>query len=501
MVMGRLTNERQAELDRKMAAVMAEFKRRRRVEHLSNGDIEETLRDHNVITTHGYMTYKGFAKQLKDDKVLGVNQWRSKFVCRGLLFLIRHGKRSRAEAIELLAARFPASPSGKTDLKTQKSRINQALNTAGLASNRTAKKNQPLRNRVKALYDQGLSWKNIKEALETEFPEAHSWNVASILRNERADLPDGFFTPKIKNYRDLLDHTADNAHLLGLIWADGSVRPGREAHIRLMEEDEPYLSEVARRLVVDGDPPKLGRVERREGDESYSTKACVYFTIAREHYANYVLSQGKTANSLQDEHGLPAFLSTANTSRFWAFMRGFFEGDGTLTAGTLSFSCNRNLGRELIDELDRRLETRLFILADKSIVRVGCSKGPRPLMLIAGMYSAPGPRMERKRQAAEALWNSTRNKYGVTTPFSELQALTGEGLLTLQRQLLGHVKNDYYIEAVHTETGERFEGRKSEFEESTDIEGRYITRVVNENSDREITGGWKIRRLEPLASA
>jgi DNA-binding transcriptional regulator WhiA len=473
--MGRMKAAEQKVFDRNWDKFVQEFKQVRRTGDVSRKDKEQLIIKYNLITTNGLITYKKLCDILLKRKIMTDRDYKTTLILRGFLFSSRHNE--RAHVVSILANRF------NVDCNS----INARLRNLGLRQ-RIAKKTETWQAAAKEMFKKGDSYKTISKQVK----KPTTLVIAFFRYDSGLKLSSDYGVRGIQiSYRNLQAKTIENSHLEGFIWADGTVQAGNEVAISICVDDQDYLNELASGLVTSGQGPKVSIIKTKFTSDRYSYKDRVGLTIARKSYANYLQSLGLPQNKEKSEFGFPDYI-LKDTKNFWAFLRGFFEGDGTITKEQIGICVNLKQANDLNTLLIKFFGFSGNIIPDKSIYRLSFGGLPQVMFLLAGMYSARGICMARKMRISKECWNKNKKNYGITLDFEELPLISREQLRSkVFRSLQKKMKAlKYNIVAKNIHTGETFTGLKSDLVSKLDTKTTYVTRA--EKGQRKSVCGWRI---------
>ncbi|WP_141235564.1 hypothetical protein [Pseudoalteromonas sp. NBT06-2] len=465
--------------DLKWERFVQKFKIIRKTGNVSRDEKEQLIKDYDLKTTNGLITYKKLSDLLQKNNILTDREYKTTLIERGFLFMIRH--HPRADVVVALATRF------NVDINA----MNQRLRALGYR-HRTAIKLQNWHDEAKKMALNGDDYKTISDQVNKP-----TTLVIAFLRHEvDIELSEDFGVRGTKiSYRNLQDKTIENSHLERIIWADGTVQAGNEVVIAICIDDQEYLRDLSFSLAVSGQGPKVSIIKTKSDSGRHSDKDRVGFTIARSSYANYLKSLGMPQNKEKTEFGFPEYIFN-NTKFFWSFLRGFFEGDGTITKEQIGLCVNLEQANRLNIFLIQYVRFSGSVVADKSIFRLGFGSLPQVMLLIAGMYSVGGICMARKLERSKNCWNKNKEKYDININFEELTQLSDEDLQSkIFRPLQQKMKAlKYTVEAKNIDTGEIFIGFKSDFVSKLGTKTSNVTRV--EKGERKSVYGWKLTYSE-----
>lgn len=473
--MGRMKAKEQTIFDEKWDKFVQEFKKIRKTGNVSRSEKEQLIVDYDLKTTNGLITYKKLSDLLQKNNILTDREYKTILIKRGFLFMSR--RHPRAHVVDALATRF------NSDMNS----INRRLRVLGYG-HRTAMKSQDWQSKAKAMALNGEDYKAISDQVKKP-----TTVVIAFLRNEVGiKLPEDFGVRGTKiSYRNLQDRTVENSHLEGFIWADGTVQAGNEVVITICIDDQEYLKKLSTSLVLNAPEPKVSIIKTNLNSDRFSYKDRVGLTIARSSYANYMKSLGMPQNKEKTEFGFPEYIFK-NTKYFWAFLRGFFEGDGTITKEQIGLCVNLEQANRLNDFLTEYVGFSGNIVKDKSIFRLSFGSMAQTMLLIAGMYSVSGICMERKMLKSRKCWDKNKSKYGINIAFEELGKLSDGDLQSKAfwplQQRMKALK--YTVEARNIDTGELFHGLKSDFVSKIGVKIASVTRV--ERGERRSVCRWEI---------
>lgn len=318
-----------------------------------------------------------------------------------------------------------------------------------------------------------------------------------IASKQNIDLDPFYNGKKYKyEYRDIFTINIINAHLMGLIWADGSISNTKLLAISLSIDDRQYLLDIQKYLFLNKNVSKLCVTDRSNDDARYSKKNTVVLSIPRTEYVDFLKNSGLPYNKEQNDYTLPKPITEADDSVFLAFLRGFCEGDGSVTQSAKSprilLSVSKGLGSKLKEQLKGRFGIRSSISKDKSIFRLTIGGTAPVFYLLLKMYSVlPEIIMHRKFIKSKEVWARFLPSYlKEIMPTLELEYVLDSEIHSKVTQLLKNKfsKHDEIISLTNRVSGEDFVGQKNDFIEEYDIKVNMINRVLRH--DRISTHNW-----------
>ena len=208
--------------------------------------------------------------------------------------------------------------------------------------------------------------------------------------------------------RDVLSLTLENAHLWGLIWADGSISSKASVIIRLSKKDHDYLEAISQSIALDKSLHyPLSEVEENRSREGFqNVDDCWQLNISRKFIVDQLHSFGLPFNKTENALLIPEMIKSASDEFFFEFLRGFFEGDGSiiLSGPSIGFSVDYLFGKALEGEIFRRIGIASSqLIEDKTIYRLEYKGIPKVLVLLMHIYRNAGVIMQRKADKAKAL--------------------------------------------------------------------------------------------------
>lgn len=302
----------------------------------------------------------------------------------------------------------------------------------------------------------------------------------------------------IFEYRDLTELNLVNAHLLGLIWADGSISNGKNLTIRLNCKDHDYLTKIAAGLVINGSkPPMVNHIQNKDDYARYSKEDAVGVSICRRNYVRYLNDElGMPSNKEAINHGLPSCILAAENPIFFAFLRGFFEGDGHITENkhhpSLGFSCTSKIADELKKELSERLHLSVQKVLDKGDTYTASIAGRSPVfLLLLHLYRSHEKTvvMQRKFERAGEIWTEFARTNFTESMITMEGATRSDDFFNICNLFWKDLKNlDIRYIFFNISNLEVICDNKRAFSKRTNIPMRYVTRVTN--GLRKSTSQW-----------
>ena len=321
---------------------------------------------------------------------------------------------------------------------------------------------------------------DINKTVLKQIAKKYNINIDKLLENKNVKY----------TYRNLTDVNIFNAHLIGLIWADGSISMNRQVDIKLCVDDLNYIKKIHNSLFKDNKKSKLTITDNSNQKNRKSNKNMVTLCISRKSYVDYLREQGLTQNKEKNEIKLPIFIYKSSNEIFLSFLKGFFEGDGHITSSTkkpsLGFSVTKELGEDIKKELFKRFQIKSNMVKDKSIYRLSIG-GVAPIFyLLIHMYKIlPDIYMPRKFEKAQEIWKIFLPNYLVNImPLLNKNDLLNDKLsnnaLMLLSQMFSIETKIIYIQ--NTTTKEEF------LKLYPAIKPSLLNRVIN--GDRQSTNNW-----------
>jgi hypothetical protein len=321
-----------------------------------------------------------------------VQLFRSDYVVKNFELYVNSGQ-TRAAAVSQIAE----------ELKIPKESVNARLRTKG--------KQTRCNHKTKAIWEPLLD--DYKQGFTAEkLAEKHSIPVTKLkglFAFHHIEVPPEFGQRLHLCYRDLTEWNMINAHLYGLIWADGSASSVGQITVALSDKDRNYLQAVSDSLAMDSKGPslvKVGHSKDRYGGPVSS------ISIARKSFYSHLVRLGLPRNKHRIGHGFPEGLKP-DDPLFWHFLRGFFEGDGGFTQNLIQASATFSVNAECRDQLLACLKFYDFKpswVRDKSIFSVRISGNAPTFLLASYLYQdvCASPLMTRKLETIKHFWAQSR---------------------------------------------------------------------------------------------
>ncbi len=472
--MSRLTKEEQIEYDIKIKSLINNYKKLRTEKDTINS--VQLIESHNIYRNNKLINYKQLSNILLKHKILSQMKWRQKIVQKMYIFLDNNNI-SREEIVKKIAQRL--------DLKIE--HINALLRTQGLGII-----SHPENDIIKD-YESGLVAKELFRKYKI------TCKIFNTIAKKNNIEVDNFYYVKnsIYNYRDLFTINTINSHLLGLIWADGSISSGKAVVISLQIDDKQYLESIQKYLFIDNNITKLTISDRSKEVNRHSYKDTVSLSITRLEYFHFLEKQGLPINKEKNEIKLPSSMYKAKDKYFLAFLRGFFEGDGTLVHSatpSLGFSVSKECGLDLQNQLLNRFSIKSSMVKDKSIFRLSIGGVSPVFFILLNMYRIePKILMERKFITAKRVWLKFLPDYlKVLIPEFKFKYILNDSIVDKANELLQHMFNQGE-EIVYLENKAlniKFEGTKKHFTEKYNVKTQMINRVLS--GERHATSNWTL---------
>ncbi|SNB59294.1 hypothetical protein SAMN04487880_3540 [Marinobacter sp. es.042] len=371
----------------------------------SNREIEDLCKKYGLVTPSGTpYTFKNFSKRLHALNLKSVRLFRSNYVVENFELYVSSGQ-TRAAAVSQIAE----------ELKITRESVNARLRTVG--------KQTRCHNKTKAIWEPLLD--DYKQGFSAqELAKKHSIPVTKLkglFTFHHIEAPPEFGQKLHLYYRDLTEWNMINAHLYGLIWADGSASSVGQITVALSDKDRNYLRAVSDSLTMDSKGPSLVRVGHSTGRHGGPVSS---ISIARKSFYSHLVRLGLPKNKHRIGHGFPERVRP-DDPLFWHFLRGFFEGDGGFTHNLIQASATFSVNAECRDQLLASLDFYDFKpswVKDKSIFSVRIS-GNAPTFLFASyLYqdACASPVMYRKLSTIKRFWAQSRYSAAYPDLFSDL---------------------------------------------------------------------------------
>ncbi len=482
--MGRLTNNAQVVFNKKLFKAFDMYRKLRR--ESQEIPLKEFIKDHDLTRNGNLITYKAFSDFLKrfygeyygacyNNGIWSQQTWRSAIIPKMYRHLQRQWK-NRQEITKII----------ETRLKLPEPVVNNALRNANLGKDKLS---QDKVNAIMSQYHNGMpSSKLLKIYKLTE----KLFNI--IAKEQNIVVPDTWHEKgsQIK-YIDFTNHNPVTAHFLGLIWADGSIAGSGGMNIALDYGDYNYLDSLRQIITLDTRYPALPISKHSKDTGRYSNNSTVTLSIARKAFINYLKKIGFVSNKEKIPMELPTIIADYNDELFWSFLRGFFEGDGHLSAHTnigskkrniaLNFAVTKELGLHLKQELSKRFKIKSSMSPDKTIYRltVGGS-APVSYMLIAMYSTNQSVIMNRKYLSAQEKYHQYKPDY-INDLFPKLDLKL---LLDLKKKKLAlrmlskrFSMENFEIHMINRKKNIEFKGSKLEFINKYDIKKGQLIPVLS----------------------
>lgn len=482
----RLTREEQAKFDKCREHAIEMYKRLRRTSPLiTREDVELIIQESALGTDDKLMTYKQFSANLKGWGVIRARDWKRLHIVRTVR-IYGSSRANKQELVKRLAERYKTA--GRIVDCTKKD-IRDILAKNGCSLG-IPKQMDWIESAVK----QAEGGETLKQVALNAGKSTSA--VAASLQRYGAKVSGDYYTRNIKyDYRDLDANSDENLHLMGLVWADGSINQKRLVHIRLSITDKSYLESIASSLVLQGEVPTVSEIETKDSYKRYSDKSCVGLSITRSIYAERLLALGKSTDSIHHESELPKNLEH---TLFGAFLRGFFDGDGTVnywqdTKGRYHFGLSFSVGKSFGDDLNKYVTDYFGIsgdmIKDKSIYKLSFIGLSKVLILIGIMFRQANISLLRKRTTCEEIWAKGFNIHH--TNFNELKHMPFDQLIPVMNKVLSRItSHDFDVQLRNTSTLKEFKGPSEKFIEETGMDRNQFTRLIR--GERKSAHGWEV---------
>lgn len=464
-----------------------DLKFREAYEEYRNNFLGPTINVMDLVNKHGLR---------RNNKLINNKQWSAHLVRLGLVSQKKFIKDTIIRTFERLLAtgisREQAVKATSHLVNCPSTSINQALWSSGKGlKERQRKETLQVSKRINEKFRNKQKIKEI--ALAEDIP------VSRVLTHLRAlgykDKEIGYVHNAYIQYRDLEKLNLINAHLLGLIWSDGSISNSKDLTIRLNAADQEYLEDIARSLVIAGPSPKVNKIPTKQYSGRFSNKDVAGLSICRRNFVQYLHNQlGLPKNKEQENHGFPECILKAEDDIFFAFLRGFLEGDGHITKNThhpmIGFSCTAKVANELANQLFKRLKLSVNIVHDRGNTYTARIAGFSPtLLLLKNIYNSykETPIMKRKFELADKTWSeySERIFHQVISLRDVLAKINFVELSLLSKGLKHRHQKHLFL---NTSSLDVLYTSKKNFSNQTQIPMAYIHRIVN--GSRKSTSDW-----------
>ncbi|OHD16551.1 MAG: hypothetical protein A2Y38_01200 [Spirochaetes bacterium GWB1_59_5] len=180
---------------------------------------------------------------------------------------------------------------------------------------------------IVAQYQSGLSMRKIAERSAGKYTE---WQVYKVLdAAEVACRPQGNTGVVHDDFFDIID-TVEKAYLLGVVQADGSIRPGASPQVSITQHED--YAWYLHRMVTDFIRP---------GAQTSRDRNCRQITFTSQRVRAALIRKGVVPNKSYDQTSVDIdhLWASIPSSLLPAFLRGFLDGDGWIR-----FFCQGNVG-------------------------------------------------------------------------------------------------------------------------------------------------------------
>jgi hypothetical protein len=201
--------------------------------------------------------------------------------------------------------------------------------------------------------------------------------------------------PRNSHYFDIIDSDR-KAYWLGLLYADGNIhRRVKKMRLKLIEPDKYLLEAMSKDIEYQG-PLYFSKASDIGNHDLWSLE------IADVHMVESLYEIGLYPNkSLTVEFPSLRHLSD---DLFWPFIRGYFDGDGTICMDkndrhhlVVQICVSEAFGRELKNKLEEKTGVHVTLFATKkSIYKVSIKGFRQCLFFLDKIYESATIRMERK---------------------------------------------------------------------------------------------------------
>lgn len=476
-VMSRFKLENQIIYNDKLELFLKEYKALRK----SKGkiDTKNLIIKYNITSNSKFINNKQLYKILARKRVLSQNEWKKEIIEKYFKYL-QSKSFKRSDIVKIIDCK----------LNIGKSAINERLRGLGYGNKKLSK---TLEKSIISDYNNNIDIEillkkyNTKKHILKQILVSNHIDISHMRNNSNS----------LYEYRDLYEINLLNAHLIGLIWADGSISSGTQVNIGLQIDDEEYLQKIVETLFLNNNLSTLTKVDRRNSQNRKSNKDTVVLCIARKKYVDFLRKEGLSLNKERNEIKLPKFLKNASNEIFLSFLKGFFEGDGHLTYSkkmpSLGFSVTKKLGEELKEQLLIRFRIKSNLVKDKTIFRLSIGGVAPVFYLLIQIYRILADiYMSRKFIKAQNIWEIFLPNYLISVmPLFNQKYLLNTNLSNDALKLLSQMfsTETQKIHIQNTITKENFKGTKDEFLKlHPEIKSPLLNRVIN--GSRKSTNNW-----------
>ena len=476
--MGRLTKTDQIEFNRKLFIAFDAYRTRRKKSTIINS--EEFIKEFELTRKGTYITYKALSDFLKrfysdyhgewyKNGVWSQQTWRNKIIIKMYRYLFKYCD-SRSQITRLIQNR----------LKLSEPIVNNALRQANFGKEKLSNE---LVQDILSDYKKNMSASellkkyNISEQLFRVIAEENGLVIGDTWHEKGSQI----------NYIDFTMHNSTTAHLIGIIWADGSIAGSGGMNIALDYKDYDYLDSLRRAITLDNTRlPSLVKSRHSKDKGRYSSNSTYTLGIARKSLIGYLKKIGFVTNKENILMGIPTIIEEYNNDLFWSFLRGFFEGDGHLSISkksiAINFAVSEKIGHQLKEELWKRFEISSTMIPDKSIFRLTIGGAAPVIYMLVSMYSVnQSVIMSRKYIKTKEAYNQFKPHYIMELfPEFSLDTLQNKEIKdNLLRKLSQRFSWNVDIHMFNQKQNIEFKGKKEEFIKKYKIKSSLLNAVLS----------------------
>jgi len=485
---GSLTKTEQIEFNRKLFIALDAYRERRKKSTIINS--EAFIKEFELTRKGKYITYKALSDFLKrfysdyhgkwyKNGIWSQQTWRKKIIIKMYRYLSKYYD-SRSQITRVIQNR----------LKLSEPIVNNALRQANLGKEKLSNE---LVEAILSDYNKNMSANellkkyNISEQLFRTIAKENGLIIKDTWHEKGARI----------NYIDFTAHNPTTAHLIGLIWADGSIAGSGGMNITLDYDDYDYLDDLRHVITLDNTMPKLVKSSHSQDKGRYSLNSTITLGIARKSFINYLKKIGFVTNKETIKMGIPTIIEEYDNNLFWSFLRGFFEGDGHIGISTTSiainFAVSEELGNQLKEQLWKRFKISSNMMPDKSIYRLTIGGAAPVIYMLIPMYSVNQTvMMKRKYKKAIEAYKQFRPHY-ITEEFPEfsLKALRNKkNKEKILRKLSQRFFRNVDIHLLNQKQNIEFKGKKEDFIKKYNIKPNQLNQVLSFH--KKSVYGWEL---------
>lgn len=438
--MGRLTSEEEYEYNKRVSRFVSAYRKSRGQHSFSPQNIfalaaQYGLSNNNSNKPIDTKTLSALLKR-QHPRVISAEEWRRTRTIRFYDYLLRHGT-SPKDAKKYLSERFSSD-----EHHVSVSSITKVLNRNGRVTYSPKSKAIAITKNAQRIFESGQTIHELIKETDSTVQELKKYIKSVKPELFRAMADSWFDTTRTIFFRDLEKLTPENCQLWGLIWADGSISDNSHCSIRLNINDRAYLEEIAQSLTLGTNLPSVYEIDRSRG-KGYSLTNQVELTITSQKFCTFLRQLGKPANSLATETTLPKGFEDWPKLCQFAFLRGFFEGDGSITYNprnghyNIFFALDSRIAVQLKTWLDKTLKANTHLRDDKSIKRLSVSTTRYVVALCLWMERASTINLKRKTTLMKNAYHHIHGKYGLHHEgFEQVKTLSEDQFLDMINTLI-----------------------------------------------------------------